>query len=238
MWVKSAKKTIPDNTTQRYLPFSQIRDNIIIMKDGSVRVVMKCSAINFLLKSEEEQNSIIVSYQRFLNSLDFPVQILVKSSKLNIKWYIANLNNIALEQKNSLLQKQTYEYIDYLNKLIEFAQIMKKEFYIIVPFDYEENKTVKDTSFAWMFSGFFKAINPWVSKAQIQEELSKFLELKKKVISRSNNVKTALDAIWIKSKNLDKKELIKLLVDSYNPELDIAKSDFDGDTSKYDLADK
>ncbi len=238
MWVKSAKKTIPDNTTQRYLPFSQIRDNIVIMKDGSVRVVMKCSAINFLLKSEDEQNSIIVSYQRFLNSLDFPVQILVKSSKLNIKWYIANLNNLAINQKNSLLQKQTYEYIDYLNKLIEFAQIMKKDFYIIVPYDYEENKTVKDTSLAWMFSWFFKAINPWVSKSQIKEELSKFLDLKKKVISRSNNVKTALDAIWIKSKNLEKKDLIKLLVDSYNPELDIAKSDFDGDTSKYDLADK
>ena len=238
MWVKSAKKTIPDNTTQRYLPFSQIRDNIVIMKDWSVRIIMKCSAINFLLKSEDEQNSIIVSYQRFLNSLDFPVQILVKSSKLNIKWYIANLNNLAINQKNSLLQKQTYEYIDYLNKLIEFAQIMKKDFYITVPFDYEENKTVKDTSLAWMFSGFFKAINPGVSKAKMQEELSKFLELKKKVISRSNNVKTALDAIWIKSKNLDKKELIKLLVDSYNPELDIAKSDFDGDTSKYDLADK
>jgi hypothetical protein len=115
---------------------------------------------------------------------------------------------------------------------------MKKDFYIIVPFDYEENKSVKDTSFAWMFSWFFKAINPWVSKTQIKEDLSKFLDLKKRVISRSNNVKTALDTIWIKSKNLEKKELIKLLVDSYNPELDIAKSDFDGDTSKYDLADK
>ncbi len=238
MWVKTSKKTIPDNTTQRYLPFSQIRDNIIIMKDDSVRVVMKCTAINFLLKSEDEQNSIIVSYQRFLNSLDFPVQILVKSSKLNIKWYIANLNGLAINQKNSLLQRQTYEYIDYLNKLIEFAQIMKKDFYIIVPFDYEENKTVKDTSLAWMFTGFFKAINPWVSKWKIKEQLSKFLEMKKKVISRSNNVKTALDAIWIKSKPLEKKDLIKLLVDSYNPELDIAKSDFDGDTTKYDLADK
>jgi tRNA uridine 5-carbamoylmethylation protein Kti12 len=117
-----------------------------------MRVVMKCSAINFLLKSEEEQNAIIVSYQRFLNSLDFPIQILVKSTKLNIKGYISNLNELALNQKNSLLQRQTYEYIDYLNKLIEFAQIMKKDFYIVVPFDNEENKTVKDSSIAGLFS--------------------------------------------------------------------------------------
>ncbi len=237
MWVKSTKKVVEDNTTQRYLPFSQIRDNVIIMKDDWVRVVMKCSAINFLLKSEEEQNAIIISYQRFLNSLDFPVQILVKSSKLNIKWYIENLNEIALKQKNSLLQRQTYEYIDYLNKLVEFAQIMKKDFYIVIPFDNEENKTVRDTSIAWLFSGFFKSINAWVTKTKIKEQLRLFRDKKKKVISRANTIKTALDAIWIKSRVLDKKELIRLLDDNFNPELEIAKTNFNWDTSNLNLVD-
>jgi len=133
MTVNISKKDIPDNSTQRYLPFSQIRENIMIMKDGSSRVVMRCSPINFLLKSTEEQDSIIISFQRFLNS--FPIQIIVRSTKLDIDSYIANLKDRAIKQQNPLLQNQTYEYIEYLKKLIEVAQIMKKEFFIVIPFD-------------------------------------------------------------------------------------------------------
>lgn len=83
--VKKNKSTHPDDSTQRYLPFSEIRDNVIIMKDGSARMVMKVEAINFLLKSEQEQDAIIYSYQHFLNSLQFPIQILVRSLKVDIE---------------------------------------------------------------------------------------------------------------------------------------------------------
>jgi type IV secretory pathway VirB4 component len=145
--VKQKKQPIADASTTRYLPFSQIKDNVVIMKDGSARVIMKCSTINFLLKNTEEQDSIIVSFQRFLNSIDFPIQILVRSTKLDIDSYLGKLNEKALQQKNQLLQNQTYEYIEYLKKLIEVAQIMKKDFYIIIPFDQEENRSVKDSSF-------------------------------------------------------------------------------------------
>lgn len=85
MAVKQPKKTIPDSATQRHLPFSQIRENIVIMKDSSARMICRCSTINFLLKSTEEQDSIIMSFQRFLNALDFPVQIMVRSTKLDIE---------------------------------------------------------------------------------------------------------------------------------------------------------
>jgi hypothetical protein len=84
MAVKTNKKDIPDASTQRFLPFSQIRENIMIMKDNSARVVLKCSTINFLLKSSDEQDAIIISFQRFLNSLKFPIQILIRSLKLDI----------------------------------------------------------------------------------------------------------------------------------------------------------
>jgi hypothetical protein len=114
------------------------------MKDDSARLVLKCSSINFLLKSQEEQDAIIISFQRFLNSLSFPIQILVRSKKLDIDSYLNNLKDKALKQKNPLLQNQTYEYIEYLKKLIEVAQIMKKEFYIIVPYDKEENQSVRN----------------------------------------------------------------------------------------------
>jgi hypothetical protein len=82
--VKTEKKQHPDVSTARHLPFSQIKENIIFMKDDSARVVMRCSTINFLLKNTEEQDSIIISFQRFLNSLHFPIQILVRSTKLDI----------------------------------------------------------------------------------------------------------------------------------------------------------
>ncbi|MDR3150681.1 MAG: hypothetical protein LBU14_03580 [Candidatus Peribacteria bacterium] len=94
----------------------------------------------------DEQDSIIISFQRFLNSLDFPIQILVRSKKLDIESYLTDLNERALKQSNGLIQNQTYDYIEYLRKLVEVAQIMKKEFYIIVPFDDEGNKSVKDDS--------------------------------------------------------------------------------------------
>ena len=97
--VKSWKKTIADSSTQRSLAFSEIRDNIILMKDNSSRLVLKCSSINFLLKSSEEQDAIIVSFQRFLNTLKFPIQILVRSKKLDIDSYLQNLQQKALKQK-------------------------------------------------------------------------------------------------------------------------------------------
>jgi len=146
MPIKTQKKEHPDSSTARYLPFSQIRENVVIMKDDSTRIIMKCSTINFLLKNTQEQDSIIISFQRFLNSLDFPIQILVRSTKLDIDTYLNKLKDKALQQKNSLLQNQTYEYIEYLRKLIEIAGIMKKDFYIIIPFDENENKSVKDDS--------------------------------------------------------------------------------------------
>lgn len=221
MAVKTTKKDIPDISTQRYLPFSQIKDNIMIMKDGSARVVLKCSTINFLLKSAEEQDAIIISFQRFLNSLNFPIQILIRSTKLDINWYLSNLNKLAVEQENPLLQNQTYEYIEYLKKLVEVAQIMKKEFYIIVPFDEEEDKSVKDSSVLGPLKQFWSGVF-WnaVDIIKIKSQLKNFTKLKKWLIGRVNGVKTSLENIWIKWKELDKNELITFLTDYYNPSLD------------------
>jgi hypothetical protein len=145
--VQAGKKPNPDASTQRYLPFSEIRDNLIIMKDGSSRMVLRIHAMNFNLKSTEEQDSILFSYQRFLNSLNFPIQIVVRSLKVDIESYINRLKNLALKQQNQLLQEQTYKYIDFLMNLVDLAQIMKKDFFIIVPFDQEDNQSVRKTDF-------------------------------------------------------------------------------------------
>jgi len=235
MAVKQAKKTIPDTSTQRYLPFSQIRENVILMKDNSARVVLKCSTINFLLKSTEEQDAIIMSFQRFLNSINFPIQIMVRSSKLDIDQYLQDLNTKAVKQKNPLLQNQTYEYIEYLKKLIEVAQIMKKEFYIIVPFDEVENESVRSTSLFSPFTDFWNSVfNNSIDVSKLRAQIQRFSKSKKGLFGRVNTVKTGLENIWIKATDLDKKELIKFLTDYYNPSMS-GESLMKSDVSDYNI---
>lgn len=220
MSVKTQKKQIPDSSTARFLPFSQIRENIVFMKDNSARLVMKCSTINFLLKNTEEQDAIIVSFQRFLNSLDFPIQILVRSTKLDINSYLWKLQDKAVKQTNTLLQNQTYEYIEYLKKLIEVAQIMRKDFYIVIPYDDNENKSVKDDSLLGPFKSFWENVfQNGVDTLKIREQMRSFSKIKKWLIGRANGVKTGLENIWIRAEALDKNELIKFLTDYYNPSL-------------------
>lgn len=220
MAVKTNKKETADSSTQRYLPFSWIKENVIIMKDWSARLVVSCSAVNFLLKSSDEQDSIIVSFQRFLNSLDFPIQILVRSKKLDIESYLNNLNDLALKQTNELLQNQTYDYIEYLRKLVEVAQIMKKEFYIIIPFDNDSNNSVKDSTFFGVFTSFWKSINQNTDLVSIKTQLKTFSKLKKGLSGRFNGIKTGLENIWIKADALEKQDLVAFLADYYNPRLD------------------
>ncbi len=217
MAVKTNKKPISDASTQRYLPFSQIRDNIIVMKDSSIRVVLKCSTINFLLKSIEEQDSIIMSFQRFLNAIDFPVQIMIRSKKLDIEAYLNKLTHLALKQTNPLLQNQTYEYIEYLKKLIEVAQIMRKDFYIIIPMDNEWDISVRDLSFVGKFKNFWASINGQDDLLTIKSQMRNLNKNKKGLIQRTNSVKTSLESIWIRAQELDKNDLIKFLHDYYNP---------------------
>ena len=219
MVVKTKKKKLPDSSTQRHLPFSQIRENVILMKDSSSRVVMRCSTINFLLKSSEEQDSIIISFQRFLNSLDFPVQIMVRSSKLDIDGYLEKLKDKAVSQQNSLLQNQTYEYIEYLKKLVEVAQIMKKDFYVVVPFDQDEDKSVRDPGILWVFKSFWRSINNGDDTVKIKWQIRDFTKMKKWLASRTNTVKTSLESIGIKATELSKSELVQLMSEYYNPTL-------------------
>ena len=128
-----AKKTaIP--STQQYLHILEIRDNVIILKDGTLRSVILVSSINFSLKSEDEQNAVIQGYVQWLNSLDFPIQILIQSRKLNIDDYLERLKAIEKEQANELLKVQTREYRQYVAELVQLADIMSKRFYIVVPF--------------------------------------------------------------------------------------------------------
>ncbi|MDP5039104.1 MAG: TraC family protein [Candidatus Gracilibacteria bacterium] len=234
MSVKPKNKPLSDSSTQRYLPFSQIRDNILLLKNDSSRIVLKCSTINFLLKSTQEQDAIIMSFQRFLNSLDFPIQIIIRSKKLDIDSYLNKLNSLAVNQENPLLQKQTYEYIQYLRKLIEVAQIMKKEFYIVIPADKQEDNSIRDMNIISKLKNFWSSINSQNEILNIKVQIKDLNQYKKTLNQRSNAIKTSLESIGIKAKELDKNELIKFLTDYYNPKNDSLNS-IKGDIGDYNL---
>ena len=217
--VQSWKKPPKDASTQRYLPFSEIRDNLIIMKDGSSRMVVRVHALNFNLKSTEEQDAILMSYQRFLNSLNFPIQIIIRSLKVDIEAYINRLKNLALKQPNSMLQEQTYKYIDFLTNLIDLAQIMKKEFYIVVPFDFENSESVRKTDIFGVFKSFWSALSQEESVADIRMNRIRTEKLRKGNFERLTTIKMTLESIGLKAEEVKKDELVKLIYNYYNPRL-------------------
>ena len=152
---------------------------MVMMKDGSSRMVLRVHALNFNLKSTEEQDAILMSYQRFLNALSFPIQIMIRSLKVDIESYINKLKNLALKQPNPLLQEQTYKYVDFLTTLIDLAQIMKKEFYIVVPYDLENNESVRKTDVFGVFKSFWSALAQEESVADIRSNRVRMTRLKK-----------------------------------------------------------
>ena len=127
-----------DNTTaraaQEFVPIAEVRDGIVILKDGSYRGVLLASSINFALKSEDEQTAILLQFQNFLNSLDFSVQFFVQSRKLDIRPYITLLESRLTEQQSDLMQIQVREYIEFIKNFTEGSNIMAKSFFIVIPY--------------------------------------------------------------------------------------------------------
>jgi type IV secretory pathway VirB4 component len=121
-------------TTQEFVPIKEIRQGVVLLKDGSMRAIVMASSLNFALKSADEQQSILIQFQNFLNSLDFSVQIFIQSRRLDIRPYIALLENRLKEQMSDLLKIQTREYIGFIKNFTENSNIMTKTFFVVVPF--------------------------------------------------------------------------------------------------------
>ncbi len=202
------------NSTQTHLRIAEIRENIVVLKNGGVRAVLKTSSINFNLKSEEEQNAIVYSYQSFLNSLEFPIQILIRSKKLNIDDYIDGVKKIGEKQQNKLLQEQTFEYAQYIKRLVEYADIMEKEFYVIVPLDPMRAQSGESTK---KFFSFFQRLAPKDSYTDIKTRRSEFNNLKKDLLQRINVIQSGLENCGLKVEQMDTTALVELYYESYNP---------------------
>jgi len=201
------------NSTQKYLDIAEIREDTVIMRDGTLRAVILVSSINFALKSEDEQNAIISAYVSFLNNIDFPLQIVIQSRELNIENYLEALRQKEKEQTNELLKIQIVEYIQYIQELISMSKVMNKRFYIVVSYNPMSDK---QKSF---FSRFFEVFKP---ATLIKMKHEKFLERRVELTRRLDNVMGGLGSIGLNSVPLDTQSLIELYYNSYN--LDTASS--------------
>lgn len=198
------------NSTQEFVPIKEVRDGIMILKDGGMRAVVLCSSLNFSLKSEEEKNAILFQFQDFLNSLDFSIEIVVQSRKLDIRPYIALLEEQEKKQLNNLMKIQTREYIEFIKSFAESTNIMTKHFFIVVPY----TPAILDTS---KKNAITSAISIGGKKKDSAAIDATFEESRTQLEERLSVVEQGLIRTGIRVARLGTEEVIELFYKAFNP---------------------
>lgn len=202
--------TLSTNATQEFVPIEEVRDGIVILKDGGMRSILLCSSMNFSLKSADEKNAVLLQFQDFLNSLDFSIEILVQSRKLDIRPYIALLEEQEKKQVNNLMKIQVREYIEFVRSFTESANIMTKHFFIIVPY----TTTIIDTSSA---AGILSSLGLGAKKSKGAEKESDFEESRSQLEERLSVVEQGMVRCGIRVARLGTEEVIELFYKAFNP---------------------
>jgi len=196
-------------STQDFVPIQEVRDGIILLKGGGMRAVLLASSLNFALKSEDEQTAFIVQFQNFLNSLDFTVQIFVQSRMLDIRPYVATLEAAYKEQLDDLMRVQIREYIEFIKSFTEAANIMTKNFFVVVPYA---------PSMGGITEGGPAAMLPWNRKKKTVAEANKtFEEQASQLEQRISIVQQGLIRTGVRTIQLGTEEAIELLYKMFNP---------------------
>ena len=201
------------NSTQNTLLISEIRDGIVIMNDGSFRCIIMLKSINFDLMSPQEREGVEYGYQGFLNSLYFPVQIFVRSQKVDIGPYIQKLDKIRSEHDNMLLALLMEDYIVYMSSLAEQTNIMDKKFYLVIPFFPQADAQKVVQAGKGFMEGIFGKKEEKVIINEADLETAK-TELR----DRTQAVLAGLMQCGVQGLPLDTNELIELYYDAYNPD--------------------
>ncbi len=211
---QAAKKKSAISSAQQHLPFAEIKSDTIVMKDGTMRVVLMVPSINFALKNEDEQNAIVSAYVSFLNSIDHPLQIVIQSRELFIKPYLERLAKKEREQTNDLLRMQIADYRSFVAQLVEMGEIMSKQFYVIVPYDPLSNKK------RGFFSRLGEVVNPAVT-VKLKEE--RFAKRKYDLDQRVRQIESGLKSMGLETVRLDSQSLIELFYSTYNPDISFSE---------------
>lgn len=196
----------PAGATQQFVPVKEIKNGVVILKDGGYRGALICSSVNFGLKSADEQRAIILGFQNFLNTLDFSIQIVVNSRKMDLRPYLALLEEKAGEQKTELMKIQLREYMEFVRSFTDRANIMTKSFYVIVPYA-PHVTTARATSFLKRGDSANKSATATTSFQEDVAQLEQRLAL----------VAGGLGSTGVRAARLDTEEMIELLYRSFNP---------------------
>ena len=198
-------------STQAHLDIEDIRDDIVILKNGNASIVLQTSAVNFDLLSEGEQDAMIFAFAALLNSLTFPIQIVIRSKRMDISNYIRLLNRAKESQQNTLLAKQIDLYEGFIRELVSKNEVLDKRFYVVIPYT-----TINLAQTASNFSLFSFLLGRRGKK----EVLDKWHTLEKARINLSpkrEHVMKLLSRVGLKAKQLTTPELVELFYDTYNP---------------------
>lgn len=212
-----ASKSNP-NSTQNSLQIAEIRDGIVIMNDGTFRSVLMLKSINFDLMSPQEQEAVEFAYQGFLNSLYFPIQIFVRSQKVDLQPYIERLDKIRTEHDNMLLAMLMEDYLVYMDNLAQQTNIMDKKFYIVIPYFLHPESAKKaiasdSKNFISGLAGMFNNAETHVVVNENDLETAK-----NELRNRVQAVLSGLAQCGVQGLPLDTQELIELYYDTYNPD--------------------
>ncbi|MBU6321190.1 MAG: hypothetical protein KGI78_00280 [Patescibacteria group bacterium] len=189
--------------TQAFVPLREIRNGVIVMKDGDYRGILMCSSVNFALKSADEQRAITEGFQNFLNTLDFSIQIVVNSRKMDLRPYLALLAEKAPLQKTELLRLQLREYIEFIRSFAEATNIMTKSFYIVVPYSPRPTLSTAASLLSRRSAPAGGETDFEESRVQLQERLSL--------------VAAGLAGTGVRAVPLGTEEIIELLYRAFNP---------------------
>ncbi|MFH2062300.1 MAG: hypothetical protein ABIJ43_04925 [Candidatus Beckwithbacteria bacterium] len=194
-------------TTQSHLAIEDIKEDLVILKDGSSCVILQTSAVNFSLLSEGEQDATIYAYAGLLNSLNFPIQILITSERKNINSYLGLLNSQKQKITNPLLKIQLEKYYVFIQKTVQENEVLDKKFYLSIPFSSLE-------------LGVSSTLSSTLKKQKtLPIDKSKIIEKAKTVlIPKKDHLISQLTRLGLKTKQLTTPELIKLFFGYYNPE--------------------
>lgn len=201
-------------STQSYLEVAEVKQDTLVLKDGSMRAVILVSSLNFSLKSEDEQKALVGAYVTMLNALDYPLQMLVQSRTMNIDNYLQELQEKARIQTNELLKIQTQDYISFIREIITLGHIMTKKFYVIVP--YSPGGNVRPS--------FFKRVVAVLTPTKVISLREKaFQHAKINLEKRVNNILSGLSSLSLTAVRLDTQALIEFFYATYNPEVSQAQ---------------
>ena len=196
-------------STQQHLDIYDIEQGLVILKNGGARLVLSCTAVNFNLLSEIEQDAIIAAYSALLNSLSFPIQVVIRSKKMDISFYLDKLKAVEGEQTNRFLKKRIASYRHYVEQLISKNEVLDKSFYVIIPYQ-EAILTASENPLKKLFSKQGKVI---LNKSAVLKKAKVQLEPKREHLIKQFN------KIGVRAQQLNTQELIELFYDIYNPDL-------------------